>query len=120
MISSKAGNQSLLNWLTSMADVEEEVFGKLHGLTLEELVMVNAELKLPDIEEGKKVNKSHVLKVILKYLSSDTVEQSDDAGLSSFLWIKGFMVKKDKPVKDTKRETLEDNEKKKILKIQRF
>ena len=75
-----------------MEDVEEEVFGKLGVLT------VNGELKLPDIEV-KKV-KSHVLKVILKFLSS---EEASDAGQSYFLRIKKFIDEKGKPDKDTKK-----------------
>ena len=78
-----------------MGDTEEEfVFGKLNELTVNELIIVNDQLKLPAIEEGKKI-KSSVMKVILKYLSSDGVENSDDQGLAHFLWIKEFIEKKD-------------------------
>ena len=85
-----------------MEDVEEKVFGKLGVLTLEELITVNGELKLPDIAEGKKV-KSHVLKVILKFLCNEEVEQASDAGQSYFLRIKKFIDEKGELDKDTKK-----------------
>lgn len=79
-----------------MGDVEEEVLSKLHELTLDELIEVNVQLNLPTVEEGKKI-KSSVMKVILKYLSSDDVENSDDKGLAHFLWIKEFIKTKINP-----------------------
>ena len=51
-----------------MTSTEEEVFGRIGELDLEQLMIVHGELKLPNIEEGKKV-KFYVLKVILKYLT---------------------------------------------------
>ena len=39
-------------------------------------MIVHDELKLPNIEEGKRV-KSYILKVTLKYLSIDTLEQAE-------------------------------------------
>ena len=104
-----------------MDDAEENVFEKLGVLTLEELITVNGELKLPDIAEGKKV-KSHVLKVILKFLSSEAVEQASDVGQSYFLRNKKFIDGKGELDKDTKKGiggktgSLEDSREKKVLK----
>ena len=69
-----------------MASTDEWRIGEFN---LEQLRGVHGELKLPNIEEGKRV-KSYVLKVILKYISSDTLEQAEGGGLSTFLWIKNL------------------------------
>ena len=73
-----------------MAEVEEEVFASICELNVEQLVRIYDELGLPNLERGKRV-KSYVLKTILKYLSSDELEQSDDSGNSKFLWIQSFI-----------------------------
>ena len=74
----------------SASDVEEEVFERIGELSLEKLLSVYNECSLPGIEERKKT-KPTILKAILKYLSSDAVEKSEDAGLSKFLWIQSLM-----------------------------
>ena len=83
-----------------MTSTEEEVFGRIGELDLEQLMIVHGELKLPNIEEGKKV-KFYVLKVILKYYSSDTLEQTEDGGLSMFMWIKTLLDGGDVKTEDT-------------------
>ena len=77
-----------------MASTEEEVFGRIGELNLEQLMIVHDEIKLPNIEEGKRVKYS-VLNVILKYVSSDTLEQAEDGGLSTCLWIKNLFYGED-------------------------
>ena len=86
-----------------MVSPEEEVFARIGELDLEQLMTVHGELKLPNIEKGKKV-KSYVMKVILKYLSIDTLEQTEDGGQSTFLWIMTLFDGEDVKTEDTTRK----------------
>ena len=74
-----------------MADtVVAEVIGKMGDLNLNQLLAVHAELPLPDIAEERRV-KPHVMKLILRYLSSEDVETSEDGGLAHFLKIQTYI-----------------------------
>ena len=67
-------------------DAETEVFSRLGSLSLEQLERMKVELEIStEIPDGKK-NKSFLLRVILKYLSSDDVVGKEDEGLSTFLF----------------------------------
>ena len=69
---------------------EKEVLANIGDLTLEQLLVVHTDLGLPAIDDAKKVE-AHVLKVILRYLNSEEVEDSDDGGLAHFLRIRTYM-----------------------------
>lgn len=69
----------------SLVEIDQaKVIEKLPLLSAEDLLVVKTQLQLPDIPEGKKT-KSFILKMILKYLSGDEVENSEDGGISHFL-----------------------------------
>ena len=70
--------------------VERDVLARLGDLSLEQLLVVHADLELTDIEEPRRV-KPHVLKVILRHLSSEAVELSADGGLGFFLQIQEYI-----------------------------
>lgn len=74
-----------------MADTAvEEVLGKMSDLNLDQLLHVHGALSLPAVAEERR-GKPHVLKVILRYLSSEEVETSEDGGLAHFLNIQTYM-----------------------------
>ena len=73
-----------------MADVERDVLARLGQLTLAQLEVVHADLRLPDIDPNRRAQ-PHVLKVILRYLNSEDVEDSDDGGLAHFLMIQTYL-----------------------------
>ena len=75
-----SGAVKLLFISDMMADSSEEqeiVFEKIGELTVEQLIVVYSELKLPAIEKTKQV-KPNLLRVIIRYLSSNELEQSED------------------------------------------
>ena len=74
-------------------DPETEVLKQLGDLQLGELVEVHKELKLTAIPDGKEDNKSFILKTILRYLSSEEMQNAEDEGVSTFLVLLDFIKK---------------------------
>ena len=74
--------------------LEDEVFGSLGLLKLDELLNIYNELGLPPIitEEPQR---AVVRKRIMKFLTSDEVENSDDQGHAHFLRIKTYLDTQD-------------------------
>lgn len=85
-----ASSVAFVSASAKMSSAEEEVFANIGKLTLEQLVQVYVQLGLPDLQDDQKT-KGVVLKLIRRFLSSDTVEISDDKGLAHFMWIQTFM-----------------------------
>ena len=77
-----------------MATVEDEVFGSLGLLNLEELLYVYGVLALPDLTEDQKVV-AILRKRIRKHLLSDEIQESEDEGLAFFLQIKNYLDTQD-------------------------
>ena len=75
---------------TDLSEVEKELLGTLGKLSLEQLTVVHTDLRLPPIPDGQNTQ-PRVLKRILRYLSSEEVEESDDAGLAHFLHIQTYL-----------------------------
>ena len=71
-------------------DLEEWVIGKMGELELDQLKFIHNNLQLPAIDPDKD-NKRHVMKLILRYLSSEDVEDSDDGGMAHFLAIQTYL-----------------------------
>ena len=71
-------------------DLEEWVIGKMGDLELDQLKFIHGNLQLAAIDPDKD-NKRHVMKVILRYLSSEEVEDSDDGGMAHFLAIQTYL-----------------------------
>lgn len=80
--------------LCDMATVEDEVFGSLGLLKLDELLYIYGILALPDLTEDQKVV-AILRKRIRKHLSSDTIQESEDEGLAYFLQIKNYLDTQD-------------------------
>ena len=79
--------------MADVTEVEDLVFGRLAELSLDDLIEIHTEYEMQAIPEGKRV-KSYVLKVILKYLSSEVVTDAEDEGLGTFMWIRDLINKK--------------------------
>jgi hypothetical protein len=76
--------------------LEDEVFGSLGLLKLDELLNIYDDLGLPAItEEDAHRVVAVVRRRIMKFLTSDTVENSDDQGCAHFLAIKTFLDTQD-------------------------
>ena len=76
-------------------DIEDEVFSRMGWLNLAELAAVYQGLGLPTITDPDEMVSHVVRKKIMKFLTSDDVENSDDQGAAHFLWVKGFMDQED-------------------------
>jgi hypothetical protein len=97
-------------------DPEKEVMRRLAELGVDDLKTVHTELKLADItDESKKDNESYIRKMIMRHLSSDTVVDAEDEGLSTYLFLNTFMktlVKTQDPdLKDKKPDDDKEDEK---------
>ena len=79
--------------MADLTEVEDFIFGRLTELSLDDLIEIHTEYELQAIPEGKRV-KSYVLKVILKYLSSEVVTDAEDEGLGTYMWIRDSINKK--------------------------
>jgi len=90
-------------------ETEEEVFALLSGLNAEELTEVCNTLELDETEvAAKQGNKRALLKMALRYLSSEEVEKMEDSGLSTFLMLQAHILLLNKAkVKVEKPETLD-------------
>ena len=84
-----------------MATPEDEVFSSLGLLRLDELLNIYGDLGLPDITDDGDRNVAVVRKRIMKFLTSDAVEKSDDQGLAHFLRIKTYLDTQDIKVSRT-------------------
>ena len=71
-----------------------EVLRWLPELSFEQLLVVYTDhLGQPDVQ-GDRRNQQSVLKLIMRFLSSEEVEQSEDGGLALFSWVKFRMPKR--------------------------
>ena len=84
-----------------MATPEDEVFSSLGLLRLDELLNIYGDLGLPDITDDGDRNVAVVRKRIMKFLTSDEVEKSEDQGLAHFLRIKTYLDTQDIKVSRT-------------------
>ena len=71
--------------------MEEEIISEIAKLGAADLMTVAESLQLDT--QGKVGNSSSLRKLVLRFLSSDAVEDSDDGGLQYFLKIKLFWRK---------------------------
>ena len=72
---------------TTPDEIEQEVLGALVDLDLADLRATATLLDLPVAETGGK-NRTQLLKLVMRHLSSEEVENKEDQGLSLFLSIK--------------------------------
>ena len=78
-----------------MAALEDEVFGKIGQLNLDELLNIHGDLGLPEIVDDAHRTQQRVRRAIMRFLTSDEVVNSDDQGGAHYLRIKTFMDTQD-------------------------
>ena len=84
-------------------DTEGEVFSRLGSLSLEKLEQLKEHVEIGTVIPDGKKNKSFLLRMIIKYLSSDEILNLEDEGLSTFLSTLDF-IKKGENVDEVKIE----------------